>query len=143
MYNSYCYHSQEELKILDALSQYKEKYNHAGIYCICVNNKVIYVGKSKNMLDRIEQHIHQMMLQFPKESKYIVLQGLRERGYSITFEVLEYADAADLKEREAFWINYYMPTLNTQIPRHKDFKKQKRIKLEKIEDVLKLAKEKQ
>lgn len=29
------------------------KYEHAGIYCIRQNNKIVYVGKSVNMLRRI------------------------------------------------------------------------------------------
>ena len=30
-----------------------EKFDHAGIYCIRVNNMVVYIGKSHNMLRRI------------------------------------------------------------------------------------------
>lgn len=32
---------------------YSEKYKHAGIYCIKQNGKIIYIGKSTNMLRRI------------------------------------------------------------------------------------------
>lgn len=32
---------------------YAEKYEHAGIYCIRQNGKIVYIGKSKNMLRRI------------------------------------------------------------------------------------------
>ena len=33
-----------------------QKYEHAGIYCIKVNNRVVYIGKSMNMLRRISEH---------------------------------------------------------------------------------------
>ena len=32
---------------------YAEKYECVGIYCIKVDNKIVYVGKSRNMLRRI------------------------------------------------------------------------------------------
>ena len=32
---------------------YAEKYECAGIYCIKVDDKIVYIGKSSNMLRRI------------------------------------------------------------------------------------------
>lgn len=32
------------------------KYEHAGIYCIKIDDKIVYIGKSKNMLRRIADH---------------------------------------------------------------------------------------
>ena len=32
------------------------KYEFAGIYCIKVDNEIVYIGKSGNMLRRIAQH---------------------------------------------------------------------------------------
>ena len=35
---------------------YAPKYDHAGIYCIKINDTIVYIGKSHNMLKRVAQH---------------------------------------------------------------------------------------
>ena len=35
---------------------YAEKYEHAGIYCIKIDDEIVYVGKSTNMLKRVSAH---------------------------------------------------------------------------------------
>ena len=32
---------------------YSTKYEHAGIYCIKIDEKIFYIGKSTNMLKRV------------------------------------------------------------------------------------------
>jgi len=32
------------------------KYEHPGIYCIKLDNQLVYIGKSKNMLERVASH---------------------------------------------------------------------------------------
>ena len=32
---------------------YADKYDHAGIYCIRLGDKLVYIGKSINMLERV------------------------------------------------------------------------------------------
>ena len=32
---------------------YDAKYEHAGIYCIKIDDKIVYIGKSSNMLRRV------------------------------------------------------------------------------------------
>ena len=32
------------------------KYEHPGIYCIKLDDQIVYIGKSKNMLERIASH---------------------------------------------------------------------------------------
>ncbi len=32
---------------------FKDKYDHYGVYCIKLDGKIVYVGKSRNMLRRI------------------------------------------------------------------------------------------
>lgn len=63
--------------------------------------------------------------------KYQLLNSILASGNKISFDVLYYAkrkrkDAInrELKEREAYFINYYLPPLNKQIPEHNKFKKQ-------------------
>lgn len=31
----------------------EEKYEHSGIYCIKIDQKIVYIGKSTNMLRRV------------------------------------------------------------------------------------------
>lgn len=99
---------------------YGEKYDHAGIYCIKVQGKVVYVGQSMNMLYRIAEHI--LKIRLPDEHKYIILNEAKEQ-YNLEFDVLY--DAVDdffsdyaqqLNEKEAEYIAFYNPPLNTQIP---------------------------
>ena len=32
---------------------FADKYEHAGIYCIKIDDKIVYIGKSSNMLRRV------------------------------------------------------------------------------------------
>lgn len=113
---------------LNAFTRYSNhssfsKYYKSGIYCICIEDKILYIGRSKCMYDRIQQHLKAILNS--DEYKYEMLYDLVRKNYPITFDVIEYAEEADLAEREAYWINYYLPPLNTQIPKHNDFIKQK------------------
>lgn len=108
----------------------EKKYNHPGVYCIKINNKVLYVGKSIDMKSRVFTH-RQEIRQGTEEKKYQILSEALKRGERIDFDVLytstleDIEEAkADIKEREDYYINYYLPPLNKQIPKHKDFDKQ-------------------
>lgn len=105
-----------------------QKYEHAGIYCIKVNNRVVYIGKSMNMLRRISEHY--VGIKTKSNKKYKILEQARQNGYSINFDVLYYAieesyntklNEISVKERE--YIREYNPLLNTQIPKLEDFRK--------------------
>ena len=52
---------------------YAEKYDHAGIYCIKIDDTIVYIGKSHNMLKRVAQH-------------YAAIKGQKERKYRILAE---------------------------------------------------------
>ena len=92
-----------------------EKYAAAGIYTIGVADKVVYVGKSKDMLNRICNHI-QHIKDETEGHKYKLLKGIQNRGYTITFNVLEYCGNENLDEKEVYWINEIKPYLNSQFP---------------------------
>ena len=49
------------------------KYDHAGIYCIKIDDTIVYIGKSTNMLKRVAQH-------------YAAIKGQKERKYRILAE---------------------------------------------------------
>ena len=40
---------------------YAPKYDHAGIYCIKIDDAIVYIGKSHNMLKRVSQHVHPLI----------------------------------------------------------------------------------
>jgi hypothetical protein len=50
------------------------KYEYPGIYCIKLNERVVYIGKSLNMLERIAEH-------------YVGINTGSERKYRIIWEV--------------------------------------------------------
>ena len=103
------------------------KYEFAGIYCIKVDEKIVYIGKSGNMLRRIAQHY--VGIQRQTEKKYAVLAEARRRGHNINFDVLYYAQStryadklAEIGQKEGEYIRKYQPILNTQIPKEEDWK---------------------
>ena len=47
------------------------KYEHPGIYCIKMNDKIVYIGKSRNMLERVAAHY--VGIRCGTERKYRIL----------------------------------------------------------------------
>ena len=99
-----------------------EKYEHAGIYCIKIDDKIVYIGKSANMLRRISQHY--AGIKQGTEKKYRIISEVERKGHPITFDVLYYAKSrryadklAEIGEKEGEYIRRYTPILNTQIPK--------------------------
>ena len=107
---------------------YTEKYEHAGIYCIKIDETIVYIGKSYNMLKRVAQHY--ALIQQQAEKKYRILAEAQRKGHDINFDVLYYAHnrryndvLAEIGEKEGEYIRHYMPLLNTQIPKAEDWNK--------------------
>lgn len=105
-----------------------DKYEHPGIYCIKINEKIVYVGKSRNMLQRIAEHY--VGIKTEKEKKYRIMAEAQRKGYSISFDVLYYATARtpstiieEIGEKEGEYIRQYQPVLNTQIPKAENWHK--------------------
>ena len=125
----------EELYGELAADQYKvDKYGHAGIYSISIilpsgQSILVYIGKSKDMLLRLSNHIKDTMFN-KKSNKYKVIQEAKNRGYKIQFDVLydcPYGDNdafqdEDLGIHEGVYIRFYMPPLNYQIPKEGDWR---------------------
>ena len=117
------------------------KYEFAGIYCIKIDQKIVYIGKSGNMLRRISQHY--VGIQKETEKKYCVLAEARRRGHDINFDVLYYAQSrtyadklAEIGSKEGEYIRKYNPVLNAQIPK-KDKWKQFDVREVEINEILK------
>ena len=104
------------------------KYEHPGIYCIKLDDQIVYIGKSENMLRRVAEHY--VGIQKETEKKYRILSEARRKGHPITFDVLYDAKGkryAAIKEeigrKEGELIRQYHPVLNTQIPKEEDWRK--------------------
>ena len=81
-----------------------------GIYCIFNEyNGKVYVGKSKNIYNRIRQHIYYLNRSSKDENRYLI-NSWNKYGYkNFSYFVLEYLDNFNeklLSERELFWIEF-------------------------------------
>ena len=105
-----------------------KKYDFAGIYCIKIDDEIVYIGKSRNMLKRVAQHY--VGIQKQSELKYRILAEARRKGHKINFDVLYYASRSgynaikdEIGTKEGEYIRKYKPALNTQIPKETDYRK--------------------
>ena len=105
-----------------------DKYEHPGIYCIKLDDQIIYIGKSENMLRRVAEHY--VGIQKETEKKYRILSEARRKGHSITFDVLYDAKGKryaaieeEIGRKEGELIRQYLPVLNMQIPKAEDWRK--------------------
>lgn len=84
--------------------------NKSGIYCICnkINNKV-YIGKSKNIYNRIKQHIYYLNHKDKNENCYLINAWLKYGSDNFYYYVIEYLplDEQLLKNKELYWILKY------------------------------------
>ena len=87
--------------------------NKPGIYAIYVDKEFAYIGQSKNLIQRLGDHYYGIFFQQKDlEHRYEVLRELHLKGHKITFDVIEYCDIKELRDREAFYIQEYKPPLN-------------------------------
>lgn len=104
------------------------KYEHAGIYCIKVDDNIVYIGKSMNMLIRVAYHYTE--IKRGTEKKYRILAEAQRKGHAITFDVLYYAQSQsnyrkklEIGQKEGELIRAFNPILNTQIPKEDNWRK--------------------
>ena len=104
------------------------KYDSPGIYCIKLNEKIVYIGKSRNMLWRVASHY--VGIKRGSERKYRILAEAQRKGKIVGFDVLYYAKNKgkraflnEIGEKEGAFIREYRPILNTQIPKEEDWHK--------------------
>ena len=108
--------------------EWSKKFQCSGVYSISINNKIVYVGKSMNILHRMAEHWASMTN--PKENKYKVLSEAKRRKMIVSFDVLYSAKnnirsdiEEEIGEREGYYIRKFMPSLNYQIPNQDDWRK--------------------
>ena len=113
-----------EDRVYDMLKRrgFAKQFEHSGIYKISIDDHIVYIGKSKNMLRRLAQHY--VGIKTGSERKYRILDEAKRHGHSVSFDVLY--DAVELTadlieeeigEKEGQYIRAYRPVLNTQIPK--------------------------
>ena len=97
------------------------------MYSILLDDKVVYIGKSHNILYRMAQHYAEMQLL--SNHKYRVLSEARRYGHHIRFSVLYTAAAGNPKaiteeigQKEGEYIRRYLPLLNYQIPKEENWR---------------------
>ena len=107
---------------------YADKYDHAGIYCIKIDDSIVYIGKSHNMLKRVAQH-YVLIQTEAKTAKYYILAQAKRKGHKINFDVLYdakgtnyYTIKNEIGAKEGEYIRQYRPILNTQIPKEEKWK---------------------
>ena len=105
-----------------------DKYEHAGIYCIKIDDQIVYIGKSRNMLRRITEHY--VGIKRESEKKYRIIAEAQRKGHVIAFDVLYYSKGGtefqiheDIGRKEGELIRQHLPPLNTQIPHEDDWHK--------------------
>lgn len=111
--------TQQKIQELRQFPEIITKYDKPGIYSISILDKLVYIGKSTNMLNRISAHIVNMDID--KAHKYKILKQAQLAEFPITFGVLYEATSDDIEEeigqKEGELIRQYMPCLNMQIPK--------------------------
>lgn len=87
-----------------------KEHKKCGIYCIrnIVNNKV-YIGKSKNIHQRIIQHKHLLKIKSKDENEYLINSYHKYGDENFEYFVLEFLDFDEklVAERELYWIKIY------------------------------------
>lgn len=91
----------------------REDLNKCGIYCIrnLVNNKV-YIGKSKNIYNRIAAHINELRRKSKNENRHLINAWFKYGEDNFDYYVLEYLNLDEdlLRDRELYWIQKYNST---------------------------------
>ena len=108
------------------IEEVREKYdNKLGIYSISINNNIVYIGKSTNILKRLTHHLfYTNNLQFTKSNKYKILNQCIKNGIDIKFDLVCLCqDEDELGYVEGEVIRRLMPVLNYQIPKEEDYHK--------------------
>ena len=105
-----------------------QKYEHPGIYSISIDDQLVYIGKSKNMLRRVAEHW--VGIKKGSERKYRILAEAQRKGYPINFDVLYYAKEQtrsrieeEIGQKEGEFIREKMSVLNRQVPKADDWRK--------------------
>ena len=82
----------------------------SGIYCIKVNNAIVYVGKANDVNERIKHHF--VSIKKSNENKYQLLRKCG-RPQTTIWLLEEDVNPEELIEKERMWISLLKPCLNS------------------------------
>lgn len=121
---------QNLIEELDKQPEVVKKYNHPGIYSISIAGRVVYIGKSRNMLIRLAQHIYYTTYpNYNTAHKYKIINLAKFMGYEVSFNVISHCPYIPsttgidewLGQEEGELIREYLPPLNYQIPKEDNY----------------------
>lgn len=82
------------------------------IYALCIDGHIVYVGKSKNLVNRADTHRSKILNS--NELWYPLAREFHERGHTITMKVLATPTYWDLDKTEKEYIQKLKPLFNFQ-----------------------------
>lgn len=88
-----------------------------GIYAICIDYKIVYIGQSADLWTRAKQHYNSILSS--TRMWYPLAREFHNRGHKITMRVLEQVKPNELQERERKYIAAYNPLFNSQYKQEK------------------------
>jgi excinuclease UvrABC nuclease subunit len=88
----------------------------SGVYALCLQGQVVYVGKSKNILARISTHRNAMRRRQAGKPDYFNGNGARV-GMIFDRAFVHWCREEELDRVELEMINKYNPVLNTRLRR--------------------------
>lgn len=107
-----------EIKESQPLEVYAEYSGVCGIYGIWIDEKLVYIGSSTDVLLRWSFHQTHTFYDFGqhdyKEDKYRIFREAKERGCRIHFQLLEKCPKGALNILERRYINNLKPALNME-----------------------------
>ena len=84
----------------------------SGIYALCIDGHVVYVGKSRDLVNRAKAH--QTSILHSNDAWYPLAREFHERGHVFTMKVLATPEYKDLGKAEAEYIQKLKPLFNQQ-----------------------------
>lgn len=89
-----------------------------GIY-LFINkvNKKKYIGKAKNLQDRLRDYTNKNSLAKATDSSMFVRALLKFGSHNFSFSIIEHCPAENLNKREQFYINLLKPQYNIRKPK--------------------------
>jgi hypothetical protein len=81
-----------------------------GIYALCIDNCIVYVGKSRDLPNRAKAH--KINILHSNDTWYPLARDFHERGHVFTMEVLATPEYKDLDSTEIEYIQKLKPLFN-------------------------------
>ena len=106
---------------------YGNEYECAGLYAIYIDEILVYIGKSDNILRRLAQHY--VGIKTNSERKYRILAEAKRKGHKVCLRKIYQAKSKrkweieeEIGKKEGEYIRRYLPPLNYQIPKAENWR---------------------